>query len=268
MGINHLTDMTYEQISKHYNLKVIEPKEFKQNLRVLGAVTLDDFNDDDETFSKTPAGVRLDVDHRASFRPVRDQGGCGSCWAFGTTAAIEGNYGIKYNVKQPIQDYLSVQQLIDCDTGDQGCNGGWFANAMNFFKTKYPIFESNYPYEQQNGTCREAGKSIFNGIRITSYTYTYNPDGQFNSLLLGPIAGAIDANDSFAAYTSGIFDAPCGPAVNHAIVIVGYNLADGAWIVRNSWGAGWGESGYMRVKENLANNNSCMVGRYGYRPLI
>jgi aminopeptidase C len=90
----------------------------------------------------------------------------------------------------------------------------------------------------------------------------------FNSLLIGPEAAAIDVNDNFYAYEKGIFDGACSLSVNHAMTIVGYSVTDGAWILRNSWGAMWGESGHMRLKENFANANSCMIARYGYRPVF
>jgi C1A family cysteine protease len=260
-GINHLTDMTDAEIKKHYNLYAVSPKYLASNLRSLKGVSLDDYNDDEENIAPDNLGVRSDVDHREFMRPVKDQGNCGSCWAFGTVAAIEGNFS---KLKTMLTECLSEQQLVDCDTLNGGCRGGWYTNAMKFYYHQAPVTAANYPYVGVQHSCAQAGKPTQDNVNVVSYKYSYNANLLFASLLIGPAAVAVNANDDFYAYEQGIFDAPCTASVNHAMVLVGY--AEGSWILRNSWGSDWGEAGHMRLKENFGNSNSCMTGRYGYRP--
>jgi C1A family cysteine protease len=172
-GINHLTDMTNEEVKKFYNLVPINPRFFAQNMRSLRGVSLDDYNDEEESInpssgiSNAQIGTRSDVDHREFMRPVKDQGNCGSCWAFATVAVIEGNFS-KLNTL--LTEGLSEQQLVDCDTANGGCYGGWYTNAMKFYYTHKAIKNAVYPYTGVQGTCAESGKTPEN-IQLKGYAY-------------------------------------------------------------------------------------------------
>lgn len=204
------------------------------------------------------------VDWRPYLQPVKNQGMCGSCWAFGTIAMIEGSYAAYKRVKLPYA--LSTQQLVDCDTGDSGCNGGWFTNAILYLVANLPMKDIDYPYKALQGTCKYDKTKGVSDIRPLSYKYSSSPDTNFASLKIGPFAAAIDANDSFRKYTSGVWNAACGTAVNHAVFVVGYSATLTAWIVQNSWASTWGEKGFIMVADQGANNKySCYIGRYGYR---
>ena len=264
-GINHLTDMTDEEVKKHYNLYTISPKFFAANLRSLKGVSLDDYNDEEENIAPVNVGVRSDVDHRPFMRPVTDQLNCGSCWAFATVASIEGNFS---KSKTLLTEDLSEQQLVDCDDRNGGCQGGWYSWSMKFYFNNAPVTAANYRYRAIQGVCQQAGKPRRTDIMVTSYKYSFRADLQFDSLLLGTVAVAVDANNNYYAYESGVFDGPCTQQVNHAMVLVGFSTTSNAWILRNSWGADWGEEGYMRIKENFDNANSCMIARYGFRPIL
>ncbi len=273
MGIQHFSDMTNEEVDKYYNLKPIKVTEYRRMLK--GGAMLDDFNDDEEIREMqkrgmqpnnkvpvTPVKERKDVDWRGYMGPVRNQGNCGSCWAFGTIGAIEGNWAINNNPTD-----FSPQELVDCDTNNYGCSGGWYRNAINFFKEHQLILLSNYPYTAKVGTCQYSSKPPA-GVKTTGYTYAGSADTIFALLEKGPVGVAVDANESFKNYSSGVFDGPCAAQVTHAMVTVGFDATQKAWILRNSWGEGWGDYGHILVKENYQNSNSCMAARYGYLPLV
>jgi len=202
--------------------------------------------------------------------PVRDQGQCGSCWAFSTLAVVEGNWQIAKKVKLP--SWLSTQHLVDCDTSDSGCDGGWFSSAMTYLKTNYISFDSKYPYTSGDsgnaGTCQYTKGSPNAGILLKSYKSVTTADTVYALLKLGPVSVAIDANDDFMNYSSGIWGAACSDQINHAVTLVGYGSTGsvGYWIIRNSWSADWGLLGYVHVQDNATNANSCNIGSNGFQP--
>jgi len=197
--------------------------------------------------------------------PVKDQGQCGSCWTFSTTGAIESAYAIKTGTLLG----LSEQQIVDCSHGcanesvygvvcNQGCDGGWPWSAMNDIVSWGGLeTETQYPYTAETGTCQQAGTL---SAKISNYTCVSGPkaadEQQMAAFLVanGPLSIALDANDLFS-YTSGVINDPnCdATSLDHAILIVGYGVDSTQspplpyWIIKNSWGATWGESGYFRL---------------------
>lgn len=201
------------------------------------------------------------LDYRSSMSTVKDQGNCGSCWSFCTTAVMEGL--VKLNKGNSIR--FSEQQLIDCDNTDNGCDGGHPQNAFQWIKTNKGIgYEDNYPYTEVKGTCKKINNeyTLINHKRVTD-----GNEDNLKALLneYGPIAIGMDASTiSFQLYKKGsIFsDSNCKKLVlNHCVTLVGYGSnADGDyWIVRNSWGTSWGDNGYFLLARN--KNNMCGVGR-------
>jgi C1A family cysteine protease len=270
-GLNHLSDMTTEEIKAYYNLKPMSVQEMKAGLRKL--MNLDDFNDDESEAPSVNVGGRVAVDWTKSgkMQPVKDQGGCGSCWAFTTITVLESNWQIK---KGGLTGPLSTQQLVDCDAGNYGCDGGWFTSALNFFKANRAIYDSVYPYKSGDtgvaDKCSVDGKAttpVFT-FKTSAYWYKSNADAIFVLLQAGPVAVAVDANDGWFSYASGILNYPCSTGVNHAVSLVGYGTDAGVgyWIIRNSWSSGWGNAGHIYVKEDPLNANSCNIGSYGYQP--
>ena len=189
---------------------------------------------------------------------VKDQGSCGSCWSFATCANLEGLYYKAKGVMVP----LSEQMLVDCDTYDSACNGGLMEYAFTWLKENGGIMkQADYTYKGYKSTCR-SNPSKYVDMKITGYTKlgssysTWSPvdEGQIKEFLYetGPLAVAMNA-DSLSSYTGGIFDktsSQCpSSGINHAVTMVGYGTASGKdyWIVRNSWGKNWGESGYFRI---------------------
>ncbi|KAG7633685.1 Peptidase C1A papain C-terminal [Arabidopsis suecica] len=206
---------------------------------------------DHENLSKLPSSV--DWRKKGAVTEIKNQGKCGSCWAFSTVAAVEGINKIKTNKLVS----LSEQELVDCDTKqNEGCNGGLMEIAFEFIKKNGGITtEDSYPYEGIDGKC-DASKD--NGVLVTIDGHEDVPENDENALLKAvanqPVSVAIDAGSSdFQFYSEGVFTGSCGTELNHGVAAVGYGSERGKkyWIVRNSWGAEWGEGGYIKIEREI-----------------
>jgi C1A family cysteine protease len=194
--------------------------------------------------------------------PVKDQGRCGSCWAFACAETAESAYALKNHTAPPV---LSTQQLVDCSKEDSyGCSGGSINPTMSYILTHGLETEDAYPYlGQESGRCTEAD----NTTTIPRYTLercfnvqAYSEEQLKRALTAyGPLVVCIDASAMvFQLYQSGIIRASeCETSINHAVQLVGYGEEKGTkyWLVRNSWGETWGEKGYMRL-ERTDNENT------------
>jgi C1A family cysteine protease len=182
--------------------------------------------------------------------PVRDQGNCGSCWAFSSVGVLESVNKIKDNNTADLD--LSEQIVVSCDTGNEGCNGGYMDAVSDFLKASGTGLESCYPYTATNGSCSKAcaDKSAY---KVTSWGYvsTVSPDVESIKAALvtcGPLVTTMMVYSDFMYYRSGIYKYTSGQLEGgHAIILVGYDDATQAFTVKNSWGTGWGESGYFRI---------------------
>jgi C1A family cysteine protease len=185
----------------------------------------------------TPVPTSFSWLTQGSCTPVKDQGQCGSCWSFAANGSFEAV--IKYwdnNTRN-----LSEQWLINCDANCSGCNGGWCPDDM--FQTYGCVYAADLGYAAQNGTC---ASSYTYHEKVTSHQQVNgaNPtDAQIKQAIYnyGPVWAGIDAGNNFQNYTSGVFSSSDGTSIDHAIVLVGWDDAQG------SWSATWGESGYMRI---------------------
>lgn len=144
------------------------------------------------------------------------------------------------------------QLLVDCDTRSGGCNGGNQSTAYNYLKTHYEVNESDYKYTARNGSCKY-NSMPHTKVQTTGYkTVARNsPDQMKSALASHPLSVSVHANNAFERYSRGIFnDTGCGTRMNHATNVVGWGKSGATeyWIMRNSWGKTWGESGYMRVQ--------------------
>ena len=188
--------------------------------------------------------------------PIRNQRNCGSCWAFGTIGAIECNIKIKDSLTVD----LSEQWLVSCNVEGWGCSGGWWAHQYFCWQGDMcgeagAVMEADYPYAAANLTCNCPYPHSY---RIASSAYIGNAYGvpdidAMKQAIIdhGPISAAVASSDAMHAYTGGVFNYYASGEINHGVVLVGWDDnqgKQGVWIMRNSWGSGWGEGGYMRME--------------------
>lgn len=193
--------------------------------------------------------------------PVKDQGSCGSCWAFSTTGSTEGAW---FNTHKDLVS-LSEQQLVDCDGVDSGCNGGLMDYAFEYIEKHGITSETNYPYTAEEGNC-QTSKVEDVVATVSSYkdVTSQSQAALENALNVGPVSIAIEADRrAFQLYDGGVLsgDAGCGTQLDHGVLAVGYGT-DGKdyWIVKNSWGGQWGESGYIRLERGSSTGSKGTCG--------
>ncbi|CAH1110855.1 unnamed protein product [Psylliodes chrysocephalus] len=208
----------------------------------------------------------MDWRERKAVLAVKDQGNCGSCWAFSTTGALEGQNAIKNNVTVP----LSEQQLVDCDTKvNEGCDGGDMLTAFEYVIGHGLNSEAEYPYEAVNGSCRAKSGSV---VQVKAAVSVEATESALRDTVgtVGPVSIAIYA-DPFQFYNQGIFDdSSCyndSYFLDHGVLVVAYGTENGSpyWDVKNSWGADWGNNGYIRVARN---KGMCGIGLYNAYPML
>jgi len=190
---------------------------------------------------------------------VKDQGQCGSCWAFSVIQAQESQWAL---VKGELPS-LSEQNLVDCCTYCYGCNGGDEYIAYDYvIQNQDGLWntEEDYPYVAQDQNCQyDASKGCCKVVSYFRPTESQDEEALKESCgTSGVVSIAIDASGwDFQLYTSGIYNpSSCSStSLDHAVGLVGYGSEDGTdyWIVRNSWGTSWGEDGYIRIIRNYGN---------------
>ena len=242
----------------------LTPQEFRNTYLNLKVTLLDQIKAQSSAYQTSFEAAPAEFDWRkqAAVGDVKDQGSCGSCWAFSTVANLEGLYAIK-NKKQVV---LSEQQLVDCDTDqDNGCNGGLMEDAFRYVQEHGLALSSDYKYTGRDGTCKAS--RVKSAIAIKGQHFAPDQDEENIKKMLvetGPLSIAVNA-EPLQFYDGGILNADaseCDPqALNHGVAIVGYGSENGQayWIIRNSWGPNWGEKGYVRF---ALGNGVCGVNNY------
>lgn len=210
-------------------------------------------------FENEDVRIPTDFDWRlligSGLQDIRNQGSCGSCWAFAVTAVAEGLHILKHG-HSPID--LAEQTLVSTCSPAGNCSGGYF-DAFDYLRDQGLPAESDDPYLARNSQCRSGLKSQ---LKIQSWGYIGSPDRSPTTEEMkkaiykyGPIA--VDVNGNFGSYSGGIYQNCRGGQTNHMVVIEGWNDDEGYWIMRNSWGREWGEDGYMRIKFTDQNGKKC-----------
>lgn len=176
--------------------------------------------------------------------PVKNQGQCGSCWAFSAVGSLE-----SFALMKSQTIYLSEQQLVDCSKkyGNAGCNGGFNYQGLNYVKDKGIITSSKYPYTAKTQTCKEDGGDF----KIKAVSSAKGCSGVQTAVASRPLGVSVDAN-KWNKYGSGIFNT-CGSSLDHDVLLVG--VTDTYWKIKNSWGTSWGEHGFIR----LSPGNTCGI---------
>ncbi|GMJ03429.1 xylem cysteine peptidase 1 [Hibiscus trionum] len=241
LGLNEFADLSHDEFKNMYlGLKRPDVGRDSQSPKEFG------YGD----VVELPKAV--DWRKKGAVTPVKNQGSCGSCWAFSTVAAVEGiNKIVTGNLTS-----LSEQELIDCDTSfNNGCNGGLMDYAFQFIVANGGLHkEQDYPYLMEEGTCEEQ-KDEMEIVTISGYHDVPQNDEQslLKALAHQPLSVAIDASGrDFQFYSGGVFNGACGTELDHGVAAVGYGTSKNTdyIIVKNSWGPKWGEKGFIRMKRN------------------
>ncbi|KAH7653592.1 Fruit bromelain protein [Dioscorea alata] len=219
----------------------------------------------------TDAPKSVDWRTKGAVTPIKDQGQCGSCWAFSAVASMEG--ATKLSTGKLIS--LSEQELVDCDIkgDDQGCEGGLMDEAFKFIINNGGLnTEDKYPYTGADDSC-DTKKAASHAAAIKRYEdVPANSEADLLKAVANqPVSVAIDAGGSFQFYSSGIFsDKGCGNLLDHGVAAVGYGVTSKGtkyWIVKNSWGESWGEKGYVRMERDIADHGGmCGIAKAASYP--
>jgi len=248
LGVNQFADMTADEFKNHTTC-------MRGLIQNHGAAVklLDESNNPDS----------IDWEAQGMVTPVKNQGQCGSCWAFSTTGAVEARSAITAHASGPTS--LSEQELVDCSLsdGNAGCNGGLMDYGFKYVKEQGGLCsESDYPYTAathrfQCSSSRSACSQKYDAISSYSDVTSSSMSQLEAAVAQGPVSIAIEADQSaFQLYKSGVFEGRCGKKLDHGVLVVGYGTENGVdfWKVKNSWGATWGEQGYIRLCKNCGKN--------------
>ena len=223
--------------------------------------------------SPPPPPPSVDWRSKGVVTPVKDQGQCGSCWSFSTSGSVESAWSVAGNALTS----LSEQNLVSCDNTSFGCDGGYPNTAMDWTAANGAITEASWPYESGGGTappCTTQGhqRAAVNvtGWRLVPGNTSLATEIEMKAWLAayGPVSILVDAmTQLWWPYVSGIMTGCCDTSTDHAVLLVGFNSTAPVpyWIVKNSWGESWGESGYVRI---AMGDNECGIGSFPVIPTV
>jgi cathepsin B len=189
---------------------------------------------------------------------IRDQQKCGSCWAFGASEALSDRFCVASSGK--LNEVLSPQDMVSCDNGDMGCNGGWLFAAWDYLEHTGIVSDACKPYTSGDGSEPKCSKSCSDGsapkkfkCKKGSVVEATTPNQiKSNLMKMGPMETAFQVYEDFFQYKGGIYHYTSGNfAGGHAVKLIGWGTENGVnyWTLANSWGTKWGENGFFRVQE-------------------
>ncbi|XP_030643081.1 cathepsin L1-like [Chanos chanos] len=265
LGLNHFADMDNQDYREMFVKGCLS---FPESMKSHDEVTVVD-----QAASPVPNSV--DWRTKGYVTPVKDQGQCGSCWAFSATGALEGQMFRKTGKLVS----LSEQQLVDCSRpyGNKGCRGGLMSWAFKYIKANGGLDTAHsYPYEGRDFRCRFNSSAVGATCRGFVNVASGNEKALQRAVgTVGPVSVAIDVSRrSFQFYKSGVYNEPrCSSTkLGHAVLVVGYGTSGWRrwkrdyWLVKNSWGIYWGDRGYIKMSRN--NNNQCGIASVAVYPRI
>jgi len=259
---NHPSNSPLTSGSQLSSLAVLSVEEFESSYRGCAkteSVPGVPFRLSAEDVSSTPTSI--DWRTQGAVTPVKDQGQCGSCWAFSTTGVLEGAWAAGGHGLES----LSEQHLVSCDNndGNLGCDGGWPYKAVDFVRDSGIDSELSYPYTSASGTSGSCASSSGTraDIQVASHVIIDADEDQMAAWVAknGPVSISIDAMTSiWWSYTGGIVSSCCNHDPDHAVLVTGFGEENGQkyWWVKNSWGENWGEQGYIRLERG---SNQCGI---------
>jgi KDEL-tailed cysteine endopeptidase len=249
MAVNKFADLTAAEFKARYTGGLTIPKKSLRRAAV-------------GPFNTTANPTSVDWTAKGAVTPIKNQEQCGSCWAFSTTGSVEGAWFLS---KGSLVS-LSEQQLVDCSDaeGNQGCNGGLMDQGFQYIiDNKGITTEAAYPYTATDGTCASKGKPVAATLSGYKDVAANNELALETAIVQQPVSVAVEADQSvFQFYSGGVMDSSCGTQLDHGVLAVGYGVDAGKdyYKVKNSWGADWGEKGYIRLGRGAKFNPSGQCG--------
>lgn len=253
-GVTKFSDLSHEEFKSLY-LSDLKQSKIQKNEK---------WKTPNQKFGLLKVPLKVDwrsMENKNYISPVKNQNKCGACWAFASVETVESMYSITTRKETPL---LSVQEVIDCADGNDGCNGGTTCNAFQWMNSsKTPIVsEKAYPLTDTSEYCTILPNGT-KGIQVQNYTCEYLVQNEDRMLWLlayvGPLTVAVDAT-TWNNYMGGIIQYHCSASENHAVQIVGYDISGDIpyYIVKNSWGTDFGIHGYLHIKYG---NNVCGIAQ-------
>eukprot|EP00567_Pseudictyota_dubia_P000216 CAMPEP_0197465146 /NCGR_PEP_ID=MMETSP1175-20131217/64388_1 /TAXON_ID=1003142 /ORGANISM="Triceratium dubium, Strain CCMP147" /LENGTH=386 /DNA_ID=CAMNT_0043001151 /DNA_START=120 /DNA_END=1280 /DNA_ORIENTATION=+ len=273
LGHNQFSDLTHDEYKKMNFLGEHSPGMLSPpRVKIFDETQL-------EKKHKKKLPKTVDWVEKGAVTDVKNQGMCGSCWAFSAIGAIEGAHFL--DTGELVS--LSEQEVLDCDTDDKACFGGLMDNAFKWDEHSGGICsEEDYPYAGRKHFlkgCKEYKSECDDVPHTEVKTFIDVKHSNANlkeSISIQPTSVAIEADGhGFQFYKSGVYDDPdCGVKLDHGVLAVGYGKQNGTdyWVIKNSWGATWGDQGYIKMSRDNPNNGKdkgqCGILMAASRPIL
>lgn len=256
VGVNAFADLSWDEFKSFYLMKPAPNPSF--GVRASGAV-----------FDIIEG--RKDWVEEGKVSPVKNQGYCGSCWAFSAIGAMESALAVATGKIES----LSAQELVDCSAsyGNSGCNGGMPSFAYEYIIDHKIAYEKDYPYVSYEKACSVKPRMAKASLSGYEFLKNISQKGIVDMLMRAPVSIGLEAKQDFMFYTSGVYtsDEECGQALNHAVLLTGYDATQetGFFNIQNSWGVNWGDNGFARIGFGTQPTGTCgMINKEDLVPLV